>query len=155
MDNWAVIGLGNAFRGDDGVGPYVIECLRAQVMPHIDCIENNGDMGSLVAEWCKRRVYLIDAVESSKSDAGTVVRVNGLMDVIPPSRCTTSSHGLNLAEALELSKHLDTLPVELEVYGICGSDFSLNAGLSTTVKSAADQVVQEILEKLNVQTGGL
>lgn len=155
MSDWAIIGVGNRFRGDDSVGPYVVHRLRSQLTPSIPCIENNGDMTNLIEDWRDRRVCLVDAVQTAAYPPGEVVRLNGLKQDIPASLCRTSSHGLNIGEALELARALEAMPAHLEIYAICGRDFSFSAGLSAQVKAAAQQVMREILEKIQLQTGGL
>ncbi|MBN8431615.1 hydrogenase maturation protease [Microbulbifer salipaludis] len=155
MSGWTIIGVGNRFRGDDSVGPYVIDRLRSRLPSSTPCIENNGDMTSLLDEWRQRRVCLIDALQAEDQATGAILRLNGLAEEIPPTLCRTSSHGLNLGEALALAGALDALPERLDLYAICGEDFSPNASLSAAVEDAARQVEREILEKLSLHTGGV
>lgn len=155
MSCWTIIGLGNRFRGDDCVGPYIVHRLRNRLTSSVSCIENHGDMANLLEEWKHKRVCLIDAVQADDAQSGEIFRLDGLVEKFPESLCRASSHGLNLGEALELSQTLDALPEELHIYAICGKDFSFGAGLSTAVQAAAEQVEQEILANLNIQTGGL
>lgn len=154
MSGWAIISLGNRFRGDDSVGPYVLHRLRQQLEPAVSCIENGGDMAQLLEDWKGRKICLIDAVMTDTHASGEIVRVDGLAQSMPESLCGTSSHGLNLAEALQLGNSLNALPQQLNIFGICGENFAFSADLSPPVKRAAAQVEMEILQQFLGHTGG-
>ncbi|WP_226661504.1 hydrogenase maturation protease [Microbulbifer aggregans] len=151
MNKWVVISLGNRFRGDDSVGPYILNRLRDQVGHMAECIENGGDIGQLLDDWKQRCVCLVDAVMDQGGRVGDIVRIDGLSEDLPQNLSTTSSHGLSLVEAIELGKTLDALPHHLAIYAICGENFAISAGLSPAVKAAATTVEQEIVELLNRQ----
>ncbi|WGL17102.1 hydrogenase maturation protease [Microbulbifer bruguierae] len=154
MSDWAVISLGNRFRGDDSVGPYLLHRLRSQIEPAVPCIENGGDMVNLLEAWKDRRICLVDAVANDDLAAGAILRLDGLSETVLPSLCTTSSHGINLGEALEMGRLMHALPQRLDIYGICGENFAISAGLSPAVLAAAEIVEQEILDLLDTHTGG-
>ena len=61
-----LIGIGNAYRSDDGVGLVVIRALQAKGLPETFCIESNGDGAALIDAWANAsKVILIDAVNSN------------------------------------------------------------------------------------------
>lgn len=151
---WIIISLGHRFRGDDGVGPYVLERLRNRRGVNLTCIENSGDMTRLLEDWRGRRVCLVDAVADESRPVGEVLWLNGLVEALPASACTTSSHGLNLREALELGRILGALPLELHICGICGENFASGTEMSPPVATAAARVEQSILQRFIAQTGG-
>ncbi|WP_237056415.1 hydrogenase maturation protease [Microbulbifer sediminum] len=152
--SWAIISLGNRFRGDDSVGPYLLHRLRVRLGDAVDCLENGGDMTRLLEDWKGRGVCLVDAVVAQGRDLGEIIHLDGLTETLPAGVCTTSSHGFTLAEALELAHLLDSLPDKLEIYAICGSNFATGAPLSPAVLAAAKKVEQEILQYLAQQAGG-
>lgn len=57
---------------------------------------------------------------------------------------TPSTHGLGLAEAIELSCVLGCLPIKLRVYGIEGRHFELGVEVSHEVKNAVERVVRSL-----------
>ncbi|WP_288129809.1 hydrogenase maturation protease [Microbulbifer sp.] len=146
MPDWTIISLGNRFRGDDSVGPYVLNCLRSCVGSRAECIENGGDMAQLLEQWRHRQVCVVDAVQDDTRSSGDIVCLDGLATSMPQSLCTTSSHGLNLSEAVELGRLTDALPRRLTIYAICGENFSMGCGLTPTVQAAAYTVEQRILQ---------
>lgn len=154
MTEPAIISLGSRYRGDDAVGPYILDNLKAKCQSFPCCIENGGDMPQLLEDWKDRRVTLLDAVMSADYPAGTVLRLDGLSEEIPPTLCRTSSHGLNLGEAIALARILDALPRQLSVYAVCGCKFDIGAPLSKTVRAAADRITHELLTQLAMEEGG-
>ena len=69
-----VIGIGNAYRSDDGVGPAVARALQTKNLPGVQCKEDPGDTLSLIEQWdTAYTVMLIDAV-SSGAEPGMIYR---------------------------------------------------------------------------------
>ena len=154
MSEVMVVSLGNRFRRDDGVGPYVLDKVRSHAGANIAYRENSGDVSGLLHDWCGRCVYLIDAAHAQVQRPGQVLEFDGLADELPGSLPLTSSHGLQLKDALQLGQAVDSLPSRLKVYAICGDDFGHGPGLSPMVQAAAEQVAQQILRKIDGNTGG-
>ena len=67
-------------------------------------------------------------------------------------RINTSTHGLGVAEAIELAYVLDQLPIRLRVYGIEGRQFELGAEISPQVQRAVAEVVGRIIADLGAHT---
>ncbi len=143
-----VIGIGNPYRRDDGVGPAVIRELVHQAPPGVCLREHSGEGASLMEMWEGRpRVILVDAVVSGAAP-GTVHRLEAHRQPIPASFFHYSTHAFSLAEAVELSRALGTLPPEITVYGVEGTDFDHGLGLSPPVAAAVGEVVHQILADL-------
>jgi len=144
-----IIGLGNEFRRDDGVGIAVARAIKALALPGIEVYERCGEGTDLIASWCGRPlVFVVDAV-SSGAPVGTVHRFEltaGQAGVpIPPARIFRgTSHQIGLGEAIELGKLLGQLPSRLVVYGIESAEFRDGVGLSSLVERAAAAVVARI-----------
>ena len=138
-----IIGCGNLERGDDCAGLLVARRLR--------------ELGAN-ARWCEDEpfrlidlwehaeyVILVDAVVTG-SPAGTI-HVWDSRRVSLDSKAPASTHGLGLAEAIELARALNRLPSRLEVYGIEGYCFDRGSGTSREIQHAVDEVVRRILVK--------
>jgi len=144
-----VIGVGNAFRGDDGVGLIVAHRLRALTLPGVTILEQSGEGAALVESWGSAgRVIVVDAV-SSGSEPGTIHRLEVTDQPLPAHFSGGSPHAFGLAEAVELARQLDRLPSSLIIYGIEGQDFTLGADPSPEVQAAADEVASQIAQELN------
>jgi hydrogenase maturation protease len=138
-----VVGLGNALRGDDAVGLTVARRLR-ELTPALDVLELSGEPAELLDALGDgvEQVVLVDAV-SSGAPPGTVHRLDASEAALAVDACTTT-HGLGLAETIELGRALERLPSRLLVIGIEGRSFELGAPLSPDVARAADALVLEL-----------
>ncbi len=138
-----IIGLGNALRGDDAVGLVVARRLRA-LLPGGDILELSGEPAELLDSLGDgvERVVLVDAVMSG-APAGTVHRLDASEAALVVDASTTT-HGLGLAETIELGRALARLPPRLLVLGVEARSFELGAPLSPAVARAADALVVEL-----------
>jgi hydrogenase maturation protease len=144
-----VIGVGNDYRSDDGVGIVITRRLRAQLPAEINIIEASGEGVSLLDAWQgATSVILLDAVCSS-GRAGTVYRFDASTEPIPSAFLDYSTHAFSLTEAVELSRVLHELPPHLIVYGIEGVTFEAGIGLSPAVEGAAASVIGQVVSELH------
>ena len=140
-----LIGVGNAFRGDDAVGIYVAKQLASQGLADIVVEVQSGEGAALIERWrAHRRVFLIDAIAPHGSP-GQIHRIEAHKEPITIRLSHTSSHGFGVLEAIELSRALEKLPEELIVYGVEGVCFDKGAELSEAIEAAANLVVEQIL----------
>lgn len=143
-----IIGVGNEYRHDDGVGLVVARALREKNLDGIEILEMSGEGAALIEAFQNaERVIVVDAV-CSGATPGTIFRFEAHHQSIPARFFHYSTHNFGLAEAIELARSLGQLPKELIVYGIEGEDFSLGEGLSPEVAHAAHEVVHRIEKEL-------
>lgn len=143
-----IIGLGNPFFSDDGVGSVVAKCLKERIPPDVRIIEQNMDGIALMESWKDVDfVIVIDAVRSG-SKPGTVLRLDPFKQPIPIEHFGQSSHTLGLAQAIKLAGLFDSLPSTLIVYGVEGKDFGAGMGLSPEVQQAVEEVVRLVLRDI-------
>ncbi|MDN3027840.1 hydrogenase maturation protease [Streptomyces sp. S.PB5] len=141
----AVIGVGNEFRRDDGVGWAVLDRLRERPLPpEAELATCDGDPGRLIGLWAGARLAVV--VDAAHAHPGTPGRVHRLeLDAGLLGRSSaTSSHGLGLGEAVELARVLDLLPDHLVVYAVEGADSALGTGLSPAVADAVAPLVAAV-----------
>ena len=136
-----VIGLGNPFRGDDGVGRVAASRLRETKMPGVVVREETGEGAALMEAWKNAaHVILIDATQSGAAP-GTIHRLDATRDAVPSRFFHYSTHTFGVAEAVELARSLNQLPPRLILFGIEGRDFSAGEKLSPQVAGAVDELV--------------
>ncbi|WP_018384893.1 hydrogenase maturation protease [Wenjunlia vitaminophila] len=149
-----VVGVGNEFRRDDGVGWAVVGRLaelaeRTSSLDGVVLTVSDGDPGRLIGTW--RGAALCVVVDAAHAHPGCPGRVHRLEVTGGELRASASasSHGLGLGEAVELARVLGHLPPRLVVFAVEGADSSLGTGLSAPVRAAvaplAERVRQEIL----------
>ena len=143
-----VIGLGNAMRRDDGIGPAAIELLERETLPAADMIVLDGESTRLIEAWRGRsRAIVIDAVAAG-SRAGTIHEVEVGTDALPDWDAGASTHGAGIAEAVALGRALDRLPAELVVFGVEPDDLSHGPGLSPAVDAALPLLVERVRRRV-------
>lgn len=143
-----VIGVGNEYRGDDGVGPYVARQIDGLKLPKVAIRIESGEGASLIEAWRDyERVIVIDAT-SSEQKPGHVHRLDAANHPIPTQFFHYSTHAFSLAEAVELARAMGQLPPQLVVYGIEGKTFAAGCDLSEIVRRVADEVVLQIKKEL-------
>jgi hydrogenase maturation protease len=141
-----VIGVGNAYRGDDAAGLVVARRLRER---GVATLEQEGEPVGLIEAFAGRSaVVLVDAVHSGAAP-GTVHRIDAAAGPLPATlRGSTSTHAVGLGETLELARALGRLPPRALVYGVEGARFETGAGLSDEVEAAIAPLVDAIAAEL-------
>ena len=146
--NILVIGLGNAFRGDDGVGRVVARRLREIALPGVTVREESGEGAALMEAWMDAgAVILVDAVQSGAAP-GTIHRLDATRTPVPSRFFHYSTHAFSVAEAVELARALNQLPPRLILYGIEGGDFTAGEQLSPEVAAAVDELLPRIRQEI-------
>ncbi|MGE3539841.1 MAG: hydrogenase maturation protease [Candidatus Tectimicrobiota bacterium] len=147
---WLVIGIGNAWRGDDALGLVAARRLRALLPAQVSIVEASGDGTSLLTLWAGAdQVILIDAVQSG-APPGTVQRFTVHTAPLPSHTFRMSTHAFGLAEGIELARALGQLPAVCLVYGIEGSVWERGAALSPAVEASVQEVVRRVQEDVRL-----
>ncbi len=134
-----VIGVGNAWRGDDGAGLAVARRLRELRLEDFEVREVEGDASALMEAWAGAdRVVVVDAAESG-APPGTVRRFDARTP-LPARGLCSSTHGFGVPDAIELARALGRLPGRLEVYAIEGASFAAGDRLTPSVERAAEKL---------------
>jgi hydrogenase maturation protease len=141
-----VIGVGNAYRGDDAAGLAVARLLRER---GVEALDQEGEPVALVELLAGHgAVVLIDAVRSGASP-GTVHRVDASTEPLPQElRGSTSTHAIGLGETIELARVLGRLPPRVLVYGVEGERFDAGEQLSPAVRAAIGPLADAIAAEL-------
>jgi hydrogenase maturation protease len=135
-----VIGIGNPDRGDDAIGLVVVRRLRELAPGGIEIAEADGEPAGLVEMLGGRpAVWLIDAAGPG-NDPGTVRRFDVGAEPLPVALGSPSSHGLGVAEAIELARALGVLPAACVVFTIEAAGFEPGAPLTPAVAAAGETV---------------
>lgn len=148
-----VIGIGNPFRSDDGVGPAVLALLEGRVPPGVRLVPSDGEPTRLLEQWRDAaRAVVIDAATGGgpPGSVRTFLLHRGELhggEGLGPAG-GTSSHGLGLADALALAAMLGTAPGEVVVHAVEVGASGHGVGLSPAVCRAAAQVAELVLAGL-------
>ena len=140
-----VIGVGNPYRGDDGVGPEVAARLRASGPVGVEVLEYDGDPVGLLDLWDDADlVVVVDAVQSHRRAPGQVHRIEVDREAELKLTPAVSSHGVGPGHAVELARVLGRMPRRLVLYGVEGTAFSPSVHLSPEVEASVAAIVERI-----------
>jgi hydrogenase maturation protease len=141
-----IVGIGNPFRSDDGVGPWVAEQLRGA---GYDVQVHAGDGTGLLDLFATRTTLILIDATRSNAPPGTLVSLDANAAPLQADFFHYSTHRFGLAEAVETARALGSLPHRLTVYGIEGQDFGAGIGLSVPVACAAKVLVATLTRQLD------
>ena len=148
MTGIVVIGVGNAYRGDDAVGLAVAERLRGRLPAGVTVLDCEQEPTRLLDAWEGADVALVVDAAASGAPPGTVHRFDASGDGVPAHVFRSSTHAFGVGDAVELARALGRLPERVVVYGIEGGDFTVGSGLSAPVAAAVQRVVGELAEEV-------
>ncbi|MEE6166018.1 MULTISPECIES: hydrogenase maturation protease [unclassified Mycolicibacterium] len=141
-----VIGIGNAFRCDDGVGPAVADAIAGRHIPGVQVMTDIGDPGSILDAWTG--VDLAIVVDAAVSQPGTPGRVRRWTPADGSRPGLVSSHMLGLAQAYSLGQALARLPSRLVVFTVDVADVGHGDTLTPVVAGAVPCVVGAVEAEL-------
>jgi hydrogenase maturation protease len=140
-----VVGVGQRDRGDDAVGPAVAERAAGLLPPEVTVVERAEPTG-LIGTWAGAGLVVIaDAVRSGQRP-GTVHVLHACHGPLPLGTGADSTHGLGLAEVIELGRTLGRLPPELVVIGVEAQQFQLGEPMSPRVAAAVELAAKAVAE---------
>ncbi|GAB7035484.1 hydrogenase maturation protease [Streptomyces sp. NPDC021749] len=149
-----VIGVGNEYRRDDGVGWAVVACLarrgKRRPLPRgVGLTCTDGDPARLISAWGDVRLaILVDAAHARPARPGRVHRLRFPGELPSTPHGEAGSHGFPLDATLRLARALDRLPEELLVYAVEATDTGLGTRMSPQVAAAVEPLAQRIEEDL-------
>ncbi len=139
-----LIGIGNPDCGDDGAGRKVARSLVGKLPGQVQIIELDGEVTALLHQLRGAdAAVLIDACRSG-SVAGTVHRFDVAAQPLPRGALALSSHGVGVAEAIELARVLGDLPPACVVYAIEAECVEPGSALSTPVAAAVAETAARV-----------
>lgn len=144
-----VLGIGNELRRDDAVGLVAARRLHEEYAGKVDIRLLPGDCGSLLTGWVGAAAVIVIDAMASGGRPGTVHRLDVRERRLSTEVFRGSTHGLGLADAVELGRRIDGLPPRLILYGIEGENFEPGQGLSTAVAQAVETLMPKLREELH------
>jgi hydrogenase maturation protease len=148
-----VIGVGNRWRSDDGAGLEAAALLAAE--PGATVHEHDGDGTGLLDLWAGAdAVVLIDAIRGGAAP-GDLHRLDASDAPLPRPAAHRSSHALGVAEAIELSRALGSLPGRVVVCGVEGASFAAGRGLSPAVADRIPVLASMVRDEVRMVSGGM
>lgn len=145
--------FGNEMAGDDAFGPLVARALKTMSLDGVEVVDLGMKPAALLDYLTGRTgLCIVDAAIDERSPAGTLIE----MDFFDPYRPqlahdrALSSHGLSMADQLELATGLGMLPARVHLVAMTLGSAELgqpaSAAVIDHVPAAADRVSQWITQ---------
>lgn len=140
--NILVIGIGNPLRSDDGVGPYVADCIEARSLCGVKVwVTQQLNVEDLEGMLAFDRVILVDAST-----------VGGPIDFHQVGSCNgkplASSHHLSPETFVDLARTIHHKDLALQLCSIRGHRFEVGDKISAGVLACAKEAVERICASL-------
>lgn len=142
-----VFGYGNPSRGDDALGPLLVEALRQQVesgeLRDLDLLTDFQLQVEHALDLRERRqVLFVDAAESGPEPFA-------LTPLVPQADFGYTSHAMSAAAVLGVFEQIEGRPAPpASLLAIRGYAFNLGEPLSTQAQSNLDAAIQRSLQHL-------
>ena len=142
-----VIGLGNILRGDDGIGPIIIQKLEesSKSLP-IRLIDAGSDTFTILDQLLgSEPVLIIDCARMGKKP-GTVQKLLASNTEFLTANIGMSLHGYSLAEVWKIARSMG-VKNELSVIGVEPDSMEFNSGLSEVIKKSIPIIMQLVTKE--------
>jgi hydrogenase maturation protease len=142
-----VIGLGNTYRRDDGVGVTVAAALGELALPGVTVMTDVAEPTGLLEAWSGAELaVVIDAVVAIPPTPGRVRRCS-LSDV-EAAAGGLSSHSIDIGRTHALGQALGRVPDALVVYTVEVTDTSHGIGLTPGVAASVPELVGAVAAEI-------
>jgi hydrogenase maturation protease len=145
--NAVVIGIGNLFRNDDGIGPAVAAQIEEQFLPGVRVVMSDGEPAGLLEAWTGADLaVVVDAIRRVPASPGSIHRLTASQ--LEADGTAASSHGLGMPDALRLGRALGQLPRRMVILAVEAADTGAGNELSQPVAAALPEVVAAVMAEL-------
>jgi hydrogenase maturation protease len=149
-----VIGVGNPFRRDDGIGPAVAAGIARQHLPGVRVVISDGEPSGLIEAWSGAGLaVIVDALHGWPGPGRPGAAAPGRVHRVTAAELETgghagSSHGLGLPDAFRLARALGRQPGRAVILAVEAADVRAGPGLSPAVAAALPDVVAAVAAEL-------
>lgn len=146
-----IIGFGNKYRSDDGIGIRVIEELeKLDSFKNIEIIDGGTSGADLIflIKGCSK-IIIIDAIDTGQNIGDVVnIKVNNIEEFIKRDYKSLSLHDLNLADMFSLLKALK-INADISIIGVRPKNIDFGDRLSPEI----EEKIPEIISVIKKETG--
>jgi hydrogenase maturation protease len=149
-----VIGVGNPWRRDDGIGWAVATAARHRLDTDVDVRWCDGEPGRLLDAWVDADLVVVVDATCSNGVPGAIQVLSPSAAEGAQSSARLGTHALGVGQALALGRAVGRLPRSLVIVGIEGHDHGFGQTLSGPVAAAVEPAVELIAGIVrNARTG--
>jgi len=147
-----ILGIGNPFLGDDGVGFHIAQELAKEIKDeNIDVKDTStGGLNLLELIVGYDKVIIIDAIVTENGEVGEIYQLRP-EDIGEPAQSIISAHHLNLLTTIKLGRELfpKEMPGEVAVLAVGIQEVTrVTEEMTGKVKEAIPRAVNLVLEEM-------
>jgi hydrogenase maturation protease len=144
-----IIGIGNTLRGDDGIGPYIINELRKEKLPEaVQLFDIGSDAFAVIDHLISEHpVLIIDCAQMNKNP-GEVVKFNVEEKTLSILENAISLHGFGFTDVYKMAKKLND-NIQCTIVGVQPKLIEFNSDLSEEVKNSIPSIIKLVMEETN------
>ena len=149
-----LIGIGNSYRCDDGIGPALVAAIEPVVPAGVTIAVSDGEPSQLLDAWAGAPLaVLVDAVLCDTPVPGRIHRtvLDWTVPGTPAGSAPTgaaSTHGLGVPDAIRLARALDRAPRRLVVMAVEAGTIDFGTCLSPPVAACLPALTAMVLAEL-------
>ncbi len=141
-----LLGLGNPWRGDDGLGVHAVQCFRqAYRVPANLRVLAGGVQGLALLPALEGITHLM-VVDAVRADAAPGTLIRAQVEHLAPLSRSLSVHQLGGEDLLRLAQVLGRLPRQHQLLGLVPATFDLGAGLSPELQRGLPRLLQAMAQ---------
>ncbi len=142
-----VIGIGNILRGDDGIGPDIIQRLKNKPLPVPLTLADVGSDAFSLLEYLigKEPLLIIDCAKMGR-EPGTVQKFNLNENTVKSIDKTVSLHGMSLGEVYRMAGSLGAV-ANCTLIGVEPEQIEFGQPLSPAVEKQIPMIINLIIEE--------
>lgn len=143
-----VVGLGNAYMKDDGLGVRVADALKQRELGRHISVQTHSEMDLTIAQELQgaSKLVVVDALRSGRKP-GTVTKYT-----VTPRKSELSElpslHSFSLHDVLDLAMSSGIITCPVVIIGVEPKDVSLGEGLSAEVESSLPEAIEAVIKEL-------
>ena len=149
----AVIGIGNPYRGDDGIGIYLVQRIKQDTSYAQDFVEyfdgGIGGMNLFHLMSSHRKVLLVDAVNCKKQPGDYVFFSIDEISFSNKMSSLVSTHGSDLFQVIRQVKEFNEFPPDIFIFGVQPEDISLRQGFSKGIIKNISVLESKLQQRIN------
>jgi len=147
-----VVGVGNLARGDDALGPLVAARVARLHLTDVEVAVDEEPLTLVEHFGTHHDVVVVDAVRGRRTPPGTVHVVRVGPAPLRSEAGVLGSHGIGVAEVVELARALGRLPQRLTIVGVEVQVCDVGAPMSEPAQDSLDDAVRAVLDALPTTT---
>jgi hydrogenase maturation protease len=142
-----IISLGNELRGDDSIGPAVINKLQSMDLPgSVKLIDAGSDAFTVLEHLiAKDPILLIDCAQMGKQP-GEFLKSKIENSNINSFEKSISLHGFSFGEVFKMAEHFGQIP-DCTIIGVEPKSIEFGQKLSEEVKQSLPSIINMVIEE--------